>query len=285
MSKIPAKIIVIGASGYIGRNLLERAKKTTTAYGTNSTGTHGLLRFDLNAPSDFDYDIFQASDTAILTSAISAPDVCAKEYERAWNINVTGISEFINQVLSRNARVIFFSSDTVYGERDEDFDERASVNPVGEYAVMKHEVEKRFLNNPLFKTIRLSYVFSREDKFTKYLSDCAARRENAEIFHPFYRSVIHRDDVTSGVIALAQRWNDFPQPVINFGGPETLARIEFAEILRDDALPELEFSITEPDDNFFINRPRAIRMNSPVLAKLLGRSAHSLSQAAEIEFN
>ena len=66
---------------------------------------------------------------------------------------------------------------------------------------MKSEVEKRFLGNPFFKTIRLSYVFSREDKFTKYLVGCAQRDEEAELFHPFYRAIIHRDDVVEGALS------------------------------------------------------------------------------------
>ena len=150
---------------------------------------------------------------------------------------------------------------------------------------MKHEVEKRFLSNPLFKAIRLSYVFSREDKFTKYLSGCAERGEEADIFHPFYRAIIHRDDVVEGALALAQRWEDFPQGIINFGGPAVLARTEFGEVLRDTALLNLRFRVTEPDAEFFKNRPRVIRMVSPILASLLGRPAHTLREAAVIEFN
>jgi nucleoside-diphosphate-sugar epimerase len=149
---------------------------------------------------------------------------------------------------------------------------------------MKHEVEKRFIGNLQFKAIRLSYVFSREDRFTKYLSGCAKHGEAAEIFHPFYRAIIHRDDVVDGAIALALRWHEYPQPVINFGGPEVLARTEFAQVLKEVVLPDLRFSVTEPDAEFFKNRPRVIRMESPVLASLLGRATRKLRQAALMEF-
>jgi dTDP-4-dehydrorhamnose reductase len=283
MNKYP-KTIVIGASGYIGKQLHIRARTGSVGYGTSSLGGDGLLRLQLDAPNDFDYEIIKPSDVVLLTAAISAPDICAREHDRAWAVNVTGTSEFIAKVMARGGRVVFFSSDTVYGERDDEFDEQAPCNPAGEYAVMKHEVEKQFLGSPLFKAIRLSYVFSREDKFTKYLSGCAERGEEADIFHPFYRSVIHRDDVVQGAIALAQRWDEFPQSIINFGGPEVLARTEFAKILQDTVLPNLHFRVTEPDADFFKNRPKAIRMVSPVLSELLGSSSHSLAEAAKIEF-
>jgi len=283
MNKSP-KIITVGATGYIGSRLHDRASKDFVTCGTSSRGADGLLRLSLEAPGGFDYEIIRQADVVFLAAAISAPDICAREHERAWAVNVTGTSEFIARVMARGGRVIFFSSDTVYGERNDDLDEMAACNPAGEYAAMKQEVEGRFLGSPLFKSIRLSYVFSREDKFTRYLSGCSARDEKAEIFHPFYRAVIHRDDVVEGAIALARRWDEFPQGIINFGGPKVLARTEFVEILQEAALPNLRFQVIEPAADFFENRPRVIRMVSPVLPALLGRVAHTLSEAAMIEF-
>lgn len=278
------KVIVVGATGYIGMGLLSNANAHCVAYGTSTTGTSGLLPLRLDAPSDFDYELILPGDVVLLAAAISAPDICAREHERAWAVNVTGTSDFINQVIARGGRVVFFSSDTVYGERSNTFDEAAESQPAGEYAEMKREVEKRFLGSPLFKSIRLSYVFSREDKFTKYLSGCAERGEEAELFHPFYRAIVHRGDVVDGALALAQRWDEFPRQVINFGGPEVLSRIDFAECLKRVALPNLKYRVTEPGDDFFKNRPRIIDMSSNVLPDLLGRSSRSFLEAAQIEF-
>jgi dTDP-4-dehydrorhamnose reductase len=274
---------VVGASGYIGKHLLTASAAPKT--GTSSKESPALLRLRLEFPDEFDYEIVQPADVFFLTAAISAPDVCAHEHARAWAVNVTGTSIFITKVIARGGRVVFFSSDTVYGERNDEFDERAACNPAGEYAQMKREIESHFLGNSLFKAIRLSYVFSKEDKFTKYLAGCAARSDDAEIFHPFYRAVIHRDDIVQGAIALAQRWDDFPHAAINFGGPAVLSRTEFAETLRETALPTLRFRVTEPDAEFFRNRPRVISMKSPILAKLLGRPALTLRESIMIEFN
>jgi len=278
------KLIINGATGYLGKSLLKAASSNCDAYGTSSTGLNSLLCLSLEVPDEFDYGIINPLDVALLTAAISSPDICSREHDRAWAVNVTGTSTFIDNVMARGGRVIFFSSDTVYGERYDEFDEKTICNPAGEYAEMKHEVEKRFIGNPLFKVIRLSYVFSREDKFTKYLSGCAERGDEAEIFHPFYRAVIHRDDVVQGALALAQRWDEFPQPTINFGGPEVLARTEFAQTLKDVALPTLRFRVTEPAAEFFKNRPRTVAMKSTVLPALLGRPAHTLAEAVQIEF-
>jgi dTDP-4-dehydrorhamnose reductase len=244
-----------------------------------------LLALQLEQPSFFNYDLIDGSTCVFLVAAISAPDLCTKQRDHVWSVNVTGTSEFISNVIGRGARVVFFSSDTVYGDQTTPFDESHYCVPLGAYAEMKHFIEREFENQPLFKTIRLSYVFSRDDRFTQYLRDCANQKQEAEVFHPFNRSVVHRDDVVDGALALALRWNEFPQASINFGGPNTISRIEFAETLRNfPPLSELRFRVVEPGQSFFMSRPRSIPMRSPTLPKLLGRPTRTIEQAASIEF-
>lgn len=278
------KVYVIGATGYLGKPLLMHAETKFPACGTTSSSTEHLLSLRLDEPVRFDYDCIQGGDVVILTAAISSPDVCSKEYELAWSINVTGTSTFVNNVIARGARVIFFSSDTVYGEREVEFDEAVACNPAGEYAEMKCEVEQRFAGNASFKAIRLSYVFSREDKFSRYLADCVERNEAAALFHPFFRAIVHRDDVVEGALALAENWDEVPEQVINFGGPQVLSRIDFAECLREAYFNDLRFKVMEPGEDFFNNRPRVIAMKSPVFARLLGRQPRTLFEAARLEF-
>jgi dTDP-4-dehydrorhamnose reductase len=277
-------LVIVGAKGYVGSALLASAKKTGSPIGTSTSGGGGLLPLSLENSADFDYSLIGPRSVVLLTAAISAPDVCVREHDKAWAVNVTGSSNFIRRVMDRGARVIFFSSDTVYGEQEDEFDETAPCNPAGEYAEMKREVERLFSGNASFKAIRLSYVFSREDKFTRYLANCAETNEEADLFHPFFRSIVHREDVVEGVLALSKLWHDVPEQFINFGGPQLLSRADFAECIRDAHYPDLRFKVTEPSVDFFTNRPRVIAMNSPVFARLLGRQPRTLRAAARLEF-
>jgi len=278
------KYFLIGASGYVGKKIFNRIKNVENVYGTSTGGGNGLLSLSLDAPEKFDYTLVAPGDIVFLAAAISAPDICAREYSRAWAVNVTGTSNLIQRFVDCGARVVFFSSDTVYGEREGEFDENAACNPAGEYAEMKRAVEQRFADNSSFKTIRLSYVFSREDKFSSYLIGCVDRNEEADLFHPFFRAVVHRDDIVEGVLALAGCWDAVPERVINFGGPQVLSRVDFADCLREAHLRDLRFKVTEPGADFFKNRPRFIAMTSPVFARLLGRQPRALRQAACLEF-
>ncbi len=276
--------LVVGASGYVGRHLLRALAALGPVVGTSTAGGNGLRALDLSAPDLAVLDVLQPDDVLFLCAAISAPDVCSRDRPRAWQVNVEGASSLIDAALSRGARVVFFSSDTVYGEAAEPVDETAACQPAGEYAQMKHEVERRHAGRPGVRVLRLSYVFSREDKFTGYLQRCAEQGTDAEIFHPFYRAVVHLEDVVGACVALARHWNVVAAPIINVGGPQVLARTEFAQTLTDNGLPALKYRITEPGPEFFLNRPRVIRMVSPHLEQALGRPARTLRDAARLEF-
>ena len=278
------KLLVCGAFGYVGSRLLERARPDFVTLASSSSGIKGALHLDLANPQNFDFGRLDADDVVVITAAISSPDICANENARARQVNVTGTCRLTDLAMQRNARVIFLSSDTVYGQQERPCDETGPCQPAGDYAQMKHEVETVFVNEPAFKALRLSYVFSSSDKFTRYLCHCHAQGTEAEIFEPFVRSIVHRDDVVDGILALARDWNRHPQGVFNFGGPQALSRVDYAQILQAMVWPKLRWRVVTPDETFFANRPKIINMTSPWLGRLLGRPPSTLQQAALLEF-
>ena len=277
------KIFIIGATGYIGNSLYYKMQKTFRVYGTTSQNHKSFIHFQLKTPNKFDYKQIESGDIIIFTAAISSPDLCAKEFQKAWDVNVLGTSEFISRVLEKKAYVIFFSSDTVYGERANDFNENVKVSPKGEYAKMKYEVEKTFLGNPYFKSIRLSYVFSIDDTFTKYLLSCFKNQKVAQVFDSFYRSIIYKQDVIDAIEALVKNWNKFPQKIINFAGPNVISRIEFVEMIQEVLLSKLNFEIIPPPKDFFKSRPKIIAMKSLFLESILDRPLYTILKAIHVE--
>jgi nucleoside-diphosphate-sugar epimerase len=284
MRKEP-KVIIVGASGQIGRPLHQAAAATYKALGTSTRGDQELVPLRLEQPHDFVRDYVAEGDTVFLTAAISAPDICSKQPALARAVNVEGASILIENCLSRRARMVFLSSDTVYGERPDAFDENTSANPAGDYAFMKHAVEERFAGHPFFKAMRLSYVFFKHDKLTDYLRKCAKSDEQAELFDPFERSVVYLQDVVRGLLALVSQWNQVSQGIINMGGPHLVSRVDFANCLKKHAFPSLNFVVSEPPASFFVSRPKSIHMMSPLFKSLLGREAKTLEEAAVEEFS
>ena len=287
-----ATLHIVGAQGNIGSRLVEKTEgKYDIRKITSPSRVHLLTKANAyhvinlaNDISNYDFDTLKMGDTVAFTAAISEPSVCADQFEVALRVNVTSTGDFIYEALKRGCKVIFLSSDAVYGNVLGEFNDEEEVDPLGVYAEMKAVIEHRFLEYPLFKVLRLSYNFFKKDRFTSYIKNCAEEGATAEIFDPFARSVVHRDDTVDAIISLFNNWDVCKENVINCGGPETLSRAQFATILKDSIYPDLKMKVITPNERFYRDRPAIVSMRSNLLEKLLGRPARSIEDAATLEF-
>ncbi len=258
-------IAIVGSSGYIASALIRRMEQEA------SVGS--ILKIDRTADADayldladarqFDYELLDTVDLVIFTAAVSGPDRCALEFEACWNINVEGTGRFIREALERGARVLFFSSDAVFGDiPGHIYTEESETKGDTAYGRMKKAVEDRFLGHPLFKAIRLSYVASSGDHFVTYCLDCIRNGEAAEVFHPFYRNCTVLTDVVDIVLWFARHFDAYKPSVLNAAGPELVSRIRIADEINRVLGGRLSYTVTMTGDEFFKNRPRITQMKS-----------------------
>ena len=275
---------LVGATGNIGKRVVEKGGDKINA----------ISRFELKLdqrPLYYNFDAktiggtaIKEGDVIIFAAAISEPSVVSAQFGKALAVNVESTGEFIETALGKGCKVLFLSSDAVYGDVETGFDESHPVNPKGAYAEMKAVVEKRFEGNPNFKALRLSYNFYKDDRFTKYLRQCEENGVEAEVFDPLTRSVVHRDDTVDAILSIAANWDNADGQYINCGGPEVLSRQQFTEIVKRVALPTLKFKVTQPPAKFYGDRAAFSEMYSPNLEKILGRKRHTIQEAVELEF-
>lgn len=276
---------VIGSTGFIGRSLIKRIPPEVSyrCYARHSKA--GEQQIDLlNFSSDSCSEI-QAGDYVVLLAAVSSPDICQNQYEMAYAINVVGTKQLITECLHRDARVLFFSSDVVVGATDRPHDETMPVSPLGAYGKMKREIELEFADDPRVKVFRLSYVFSREDKFMKYLYQCAEAGEKADVFQALYRNVVYLGDVLDAVIALGKDFDIWENSIFHLSGPKLLCRADMAECFRRTIVPNLQYTTRVPDQSFFEARPNVIETRSLYLDHLLRRTPLALAEALRLEYN
>jgi len=270
-------------TGNIGKRVLEKG-----------TDINVITKKELNLetkPLNYNFDKnsiggtpLREGDTIIFTAAISEPAIVSAQFEKATRVNVESTGEFIQGAIDLGCKVLFLSSDTVYGDVETGFDESHPINPKGAYAEMKSIVEKRFEGNPNFKSFRCSLNFYKDDRFTQYLKTCAANNVEADIFDPLTRAIVHRDDTVDAILAVANDWNLAEGQYTNCGGPQVLSRAQIAETVKRVALPNLQFKVSRPPSKFYTDRPAFIEMKSPNLKRILGRSPVTFEEAVKIEF-
>ena len=278
-------IFIIGSNGYIANRLVKNitAKHEIKLVSSHPHGADEIY-LDLADASVFKYGLINKDDYVVLLASVSSPDICNNNFDLAYKINVTGTALFARECLKRQARLLFFSSDTVYGDSGESFDENSKCDPAGKYAKMKYEVETEFIGERGFKVFRPSYVFSRDDKFTKYLYDCSRQAKVAEVFHPFYRSTVYIEDLTLAVTSILDEWDKWGNKVFNICGPKLISRLDLAGIYKDEIDRGLKIKSVEPPPDFFESRPRKIEMKSLYFSKLIKRYPITINEAMALEF-
>lgn len=265
------KIAIVGSSGYIAKHLMK-------AFSEQLPGCE-IVKIDMTGEVDiplqltesekFDYDKLKGIDYVIFTAAISGPDMCANEFDKCWEINVTGTSYFIREAIKQEIKVLFFSSDAAFGDiPGHIYDEDSETQAYTAYGKMKKAIEDEFKTSPLFKCIRLSYVASANDKFISYCLNCIRNGETADIFHPFYRNTTTISDVIKAIIWLLNNWNSFKSYVLDITGTELVSRIRMADEMNRYLGNKLKYVVSKPDENFFKNRPRVTQMRSKYLYSL-----------------
>lgn len=282
----PGKVFVLGKRGFLAQRLAKTSWCKDNKVIYTSTQPEGSdLYLNLEDLSSFDPNLFEKGDLVIFLAAVSYPDLCKNQPEWADRINRLHTCHLIEKALQKQAKVLYFSSDVVLGETQTIQDEKASLNPLGNYAKSKAAVEKEFTQEPGFKVFRLSYVFAKNDKFTSYLTSCLKNDKIVEVFHPFYRSVIYWKDVVDSIIELSYKWEEFDNSIFHLCGPELLSRLNVTEIFQRQVDRELNYKVVTSDEDFFQERARTIETCSLHLQQLLKRPTITIEQAMQLEFS
>ena len=244
----------------------------------------GEIYIDLTKRDSSVFDNIKVGDFIVFLAAISSPDMCDKSYNFAYEINVVGTKWFISEAIKKGANILFFSSDVVNGATDKPADENFVPNPFGKYAKMKCEIEEYFSKEKQVKFFRLSYVFSKEDKFMKYLMSCVSENKEAEVFEALYRNVIYIDDVIDGILNLSKTFETYENNSFNMSGSQLLSRLDLANIYKECINPNLKISVIKPPIGFFDARPNCIETKSRYVAKLLNHPPTLIKEAMIKEF-
>lgn len=262
------KVALVGCTGYIAGFLVRKLMAMKEVENIVKIGRTEENVLDLYQPMLFNYDILSNVDSVIFTAAVSSPDICEKDYDNCWKVNVEGTKFFIEQALKRKCKVIFLSSDAVYGNNPGMvFSEKSETKPNTAYGRMKKTIEDTFSDNKNFKALRLAYVVSMKDKFVNYCLKCREKDMIAEIFHPFYRNCILISDVEDIVCNLLCDWTHYPFTFLNVAGEELVSRVRIIDEMNIYLNTKIQYKIIEPSQDFFLNRPMITQMKSIYISK------------------
>ncbi|GIW43244.1 MAG: NAD(P)-dependent oxidoreductase [Candidatus Binatia bacterium] len=223
------RILVIGASGFVGRALLEEF--SGAAEGTYFQHPQAGLRFldmrDADAVAKMLHEV--RPSWVLLPAAQPHVDWCEEHREESREINVQGSANVARAAREAGARVVFFSSDYVFDGASGPYDEGAAPAPVNVYGRQKLEAEQQILEaNPANVVVRVCGVYGYESPPKNFVMTLLRRLQGGETVRvpsdqwgtPTYVRDIAR--VVRGLVEKGEAG------IWHVAGPDWLPRHEFA---------------------------------------------------------
>ncbi len=145
------KLLVTGASGFLGWNLCHVAKANWEVYGTYFTNSVAiddvnLYKVDLTNFT-FIKDFFSTiqPDAVIHLAAASKPNFCQSNPEISYKINVTASGNIAQICAAANIPLVFSSTDLVFDGQNSFYSEEDTVSPICIYGEHKVLAEQKIL--------------------------------------------------------------------------------------------------------------------------------------------
>ncbi len=231
------KILITGATGFLGWYLCAAAHQEWEVYGTtHSTSAKiphtKLLPVDLTNTAAL-AELFQTvqPDAVIHAAALSQPNACEVQPENSWAINVQTSWRIAEHCAALNIPCVFTSTDQVFdGQRGNyrETDPVAPVNRYGEHKVLAEEgMRSRY---PQAIICRLPLMFGATPHAPSFLQGFVAKLRQGEplqLFTDEYRTPASGESIAQGILlALASDISCW-----HLGGQERLSRYEFGQHL------------------------------------------------------
>ena len=228
------KLIVTGASGFLGWNICLAAKAEWDVIGIGhshdiSDFPAPLLSFDLCDTNGVARLFDKIRPYAVIHAAAQAdPNFCQMHPEQTARINVEA-SENIARLCARFcADCVFTSTDLVFGGDNPPNSESSPLGPVSVYGEQKAEAERRMLEvNKDVLVCRLPLMFGDAPLHSKNhliaLIDNLLKGKEIALFVDEYRSPVSGLDAAKGIL----RFIGTSRGVLHLGGTQRVSRYDF----------------------------------------------------------
>ena len=145
------KLLITGASGYIGNYLFGQFKKENfDVLGTYFRNKkEGLLYFDLEKMSidELRINLKKIRYVIILAAANAKIDESKIHWGYNYKINVVRVKSLIDYCFKHNIVPIYISSDGVFDGLKGNYREEDERNPINSYGRIRYEVENHIINS------------------------------------------------------------------------------------------------------------------------------------------
>ncbi len=266
------KLLITGASGFLGWNLCRIAREKWQVYGTYFANfleipDVKLVKVDLKDIGETK-QLFQniRPHAVIHTAAQSSPNFCQTHPEESYQINVGASMTIAALCADYNIPCVFTSTDLVFNGLNPPYKETDPVSPVSYYGEQKVLAEVGMLERyPKTAVCRMPLMFGiaapKSNSFIQPFIKSMREGKELNLFRDEFRTPVSANTAAKGLLLATL---EKVEGILNIGGKERISRYDFgclmAEVLE---LPKDQIkSCLQEDVKMPAPRPKDLHLDS-----------------------
>jgi len=232
------KLLVTGASGFLGWNICQTVKKEWEIFGTifsrpvEISGVN-ILKIDLTDFKELK-NLFQeiCPDAVIHTAAKSDPSFCQINKTESHKINVDVPITIAKLCADSSIPCVFTSTDLVFNGLNAPYREEDPVCPVNIYGEQKVSAEEGMLKHyPGVAICRMALMFGTSwhgaKSFIHPMIEAMREGRELQLFVDEFRTPVSVKTAVSGILLTIEK----VRGLIHLGGIERISRYDFGMLL------------------------------------------------------
>ncbi|MFO7559278.1 MAG: NAD(P)-dependent oxidoreductase [Desulfobacterales bacterium] len=265
------KLLITGASGFLGWNLCRIASKAWQVIGVFFRHPVAIqdvhpIKADLTDLKNFQ-KLFREiqPDAVIHAAAASRPDYCELHPSESGKINIHSSIHIAERCAALSIPFVFISSDLVFDGRNPPYSEKSPVNPINLYGEQKVRAEEKiFEAYPESIVCRLPLMFGyskgENQSFTSGMIRSLKQGSRIRLFTDEFRTPVDAESAARGLLLSLEN----VKGIIHLGGHKRVSRYDMGVMLQKllHVSPSLIQPISQKEVSMGAARPSDISLDS-----------------------